>query len=89
MNNEALLKTAEMVAGEVSDLALDLAAANQLLSSSIIRYLADQGVIDLQDYLLYNEKTQQNLVEMLEVARVQECVKRTFEAHRRDFERPE
>lgn len=67
----------------------DIGQANQLLSSSIIKYLVDKQLIDLKDYIEYNTDIQNKIVENLDDDGEKAFVKYVFTNHRMDFDKPQ
>ena len=62
MNEEVLdVTTTKMV-----DLSFNFGFANQLLVSSLVKYLVDKQLIDLDDYLQHNQETQEHLLKVLD-----------------------
>lgn len=84
--NESIAQT---IGETTSRFSLDNALANQLLLSTLVKYLADKQVIELQDYLDYHQKMQNHLEEFIKDEVQQSLIKLFFEAHRKDFEKPE
>lgn len=41
---------------------LDFTLANQLLTSSVIKYLSEKGVIEIDDYLDFNKAIQDRII---------------------------
>lgn len=61
MNEEVL----EAITTKMVDLSSDFGFANQLLVSSLVKYLVDKQIIDLDDYLQHNQETQEYLLKVL------------------------
>lgn len=74
---------------ELAGVSLDVGSANELLTSSIIKYLSDKGLIDLGDYLLFNTETQQKISQNIDNEREKRILNMVFENHRKNFEKSE
>lgn len=85
MNKEVL----EAITTNMVDLSFNFGFANQLLVSSLVKYLADKQLIDLDDYLQHNQETQEYLLQILDNEREKDLVEKIFAMHRKDFEKPE
>lgn len=67
----------------------DIGQANQLLSSSIVKYLIDKQLIDLKDYIEYNKDIQEKIETNLDDEQEKKLVEFVFSNHRLDFKLPE
>lgn len=66
----------------------DIGQANQLLSSSIVKYLIDKQLIDLKDYIEYNKDIQEKIETNLDDEQEKKLVEFVFSNHRLDFKPP-
>lgn len=82
-------KYTEAMVEQLTGVSMDVGSANELLTSSIIKYLSDKGVIDLDDYLLFNTEIQQKISQNIDNEREKQILNRVFENHRKNFEKPE
>jgi len=59
-------KTLEAVMGNVTETLtgnmLDFTLANQLLTSTVIKYLSEKGVIEIDEYLDFNKTMQDRII---------------------------
>lgn len=85
MNKDEL----EAIVTNMTDISLDIGFANQLLISSLIKYLADKKIIDLDDYLAQNQQIQDHLTSQPRSDMENKLIEKVFTAHRKDFENPE
>lgn len=85
MNKDEL----EAIVTNMTDVSLDIGFANQLLISSLVKYLADKKIIDLDDYLAQNQQIQDHLTSQPRSDIENKLIEKVFAAHRKDFENPE
>ncbi|MPW78366.1 hypothetical protein [Moraxella catarrhalis] len=79
----------EVIVTNMTEVSLDVGFANQLLVSSLVKYLADKNIIDLDDYLAQNQQIQDYLISQSRNDRENKLIEKVFTAHRKDFEKPE
>ncbi|OAV36022.1 hypothetical protein AO364_1190 [Moraxella catarrhalis] len=79
----------EVIVTNMTEVSLDVGFANQLLVSSLVKYLADKNIIDLDDYLAQNQQIQDYLISQSRNDRENKLIEKVFTEHRKDFEKPE
>lgn len=85
-------EVAQLVTEKLTESGLDMNHANQLLVSSVIKYLSDMQVIDLQHYLEFSKSTKENILSNFtneSDKMLHKMIELTFDRHRKDFEKPE
>ncbi|WII95012.1 hypothetical protein LU276_08355 [Moraxella haemolytica] len=79
------------VAEGLTGVSLDVCQANRLLVSSLVKYLANKNVIDLDDYLDYSQQVKELLINNTdsESGLNSTIIDFVFELHQNDFRKPE
>lgn len=79
------------VAEGLTDVSLDVCQASRLLVSSLVKYLADKNVIDLDDYLNHSQQVKELLINNADSENELNgtIIDFVFELHQNDFRKPE
>jgi len=74
-----------------TDLTMSVNSANRLLSSSIIAYLVDKGIVDIEDYITHTDKVKKYLLDNREFGSDREkyILDSTFDLHINDLKKHE
>ena len=74
-----------------TDLTLSVANADRLLSGSIIKYLIDKGIVDVDDYISHTTEIKEHLLKFRELDddRDRKILEMTFNQHIIDLKKPD